>query len=199
VSGSRRFTSPLIRAPRHSPLIVLAALAAGCGTRPLPPPDPVALREPGRPVERVDPRTGLRFQAPRNWVKRIRTNPGIFRIASGQADVSGWAYPRAERLPATDTELEAATDALIAQARKHDPSFQPASADVREVKGSPAVDLTGTQTIQGRRIRTRSVHVYRAGEYVFEALAPPVQFDVANRRVLEPLLRSLPFRPLAPS
>jgi len=103
-------------------------VAAGCGTQPLPPPNPLAMRPPGRPVELRDPRTGLRFQAPRNWVKRI-----------------------------------------------------------------------GTQRIFGRTIKTRSVHVYRAGEYVFEALAPPSQFDVASRRVLDPLLRSLRFRPLPPS
>ena len=64
------------------------------------------MREPGRAVKLHDPRTGLRFEAPTNWVKRIRTNPGIFRIASGSADVSGWAYPRTEKLPQTQQELE---------------------------------------------------------------------------------------------
>jgi hypothetical protein len=156
----------------------------------------VALREPGRPVVRVDPRTGLRFQAPRNWVKRIRTNPGMFRVASGQADVSGWAYPRTERLPRTRAELAAARDALVAHARSRNPSFRLESARITKVRGWPAVELRGTQAIEGRTIRTRSVHIYRAGEYVIEALAPPAQFDVADRKVLQPLLESLEFRRL---
>src|SRR5207244_3563851 len=114
VSGSRRFTSEPIRALRLSCLFLLIAVAAGCGTRPLVAPDPLAVRAPGRPVELRDPRTGLRFEAPRNWVKRIRTNPGIFRIASGGADVSGWAYPRPGiQLPTTHAQLAAARDALV--------------------------------------------------------------------------------------
>jgi hypothetical protein len=154
------------------------------------------VREPARPVHLRDPRTGLRFAAPVNWVKRIRTNPGIFRIASGAADVSGWAYPRAEKLPQTHAELETARRALIAQAKKRSASFHLTSSAITRVKGWPAIELRGTQQILGRKIQTHSVHVYRAGEYVFEALAPPSSFKVADEQVLAPLLRSLRFRRL---
>ena len=143
-----------------------------------------------------DARTGLRFKAPVNWVKRIRPNPGIFRVASGAADVSGWAYPRSEKLPRTHAELQTARDTLVAEARKRNASFQLDSSAITKVKGSPAIELRGTQEILGRRVQTHSVHVYRAGEYVFEALAPPSSFRVADRKVLAPLLRSLQFRPL---
>jgi hypothetical protein len=143
-----------------------------------------------------DPRTGLRFEAPLNWVKRIRTNPGIFRIASGAADVSGWAYPRTEKLPRTTAELATARDALVRLARQRNPSFKLSSSEVTKVDGWPAIELRGTQTILSRRIETHSVHLFRGGEYVFEALAPPGDFATADRQVLEPLLRSLRFRPL---
>jgi hypothetical protein len=169
---------------------------AGCGSKPLAAPDPERVREPGRSVELRDPRTGLRFAAPVNWVKRIRTNPGIFRVASGAADVSGWAYPRAEKLPETRPELETARDALVAEAEKRNASFELSSSRISQVKGWPAIELRGSQEILGRRIQTRSVHVFRAGEYVFEALAPPGSFAVADQGVLAPLLRSLEFRPL---
>jgi hypothetical protein len=160
------------------------------------PPDPLAVREPGQAVERRDPRTGLRFEAPRNWVKRIRSSPGIFRIASGGADVSGWAYPRFnERLPQTREELEAARDALVRQAKARNSSFEVTESKLTELQGSPVVELLGTQAIFGAPVKTRSVHVYRDGEYVFEALAPARDFDLVDRRVLEPLLRSLKFRP----
>jgi hypothetical protein len=144
-----------------------------------------------------DPRSGIRFQAPVNWVKRIRANPGIFRIASGAADVSGWAYPRYEKLPQTAPELETARDALVAEAKKRNGTFDLTSSAITRVKGSPAIELRGTQKILGRQTQSHSVHVYRApGEYVFEALAPPSSFRVADRRVLAPLLRSLRFRNL---
>jgi hypothetical protein len=169
---------------------------AGCGTKPLAAPDPLRVREPGRSVQLHDPRTGLRFDAPLNWVKRIRTNPGIFRVASGAADVSGWAYPRAEQLPKTRAELDSARDALVAEAKKRSASFRLTSSRITKVKGWPAIELRGTQQILGRRIQTHSVHVFRGGEYVFEALAPAGSFAVADRKVLAPLLRSLEFRPL---
>src|SRR5947208_11880308 len=104
--------------------IAVALTASGCGTQPLHAPDPQQVREPGRPVRLHDPRTGLRFSAPLNWVKRIRTNPGIFRIASGSADVSGWAYPRYEKLPKTEAELRTARDGLVQLAKQRNPSFR---------------------------------------------------------------------------
>jgi hypothetical protein len=167
---------------------------AGCGTQPLAAPDPQRVREPARAVQLRDPRTGLRFAAPVNWVKRIRTNPGIFRVASGAADVSGWAYPRTEKLPQTRGELATARDALVAEAEKRNPTFHLSSSAITKLKASPAIELRGTQQILGRRIETHSVHVYRAGEYVFEALAPAGSFAIADRQVLAPLLRSLQFR-----
>ncbi len=198
MSGSKRFTSPPIRALRLSPLVLICLLAA-CGTKPLPAPDPLQTREPGRPVQLKDPRTGLRFEAPRNWVKRIRQNPGIFRIASGGADVSGWAYPRAEKLPASAAELATARDALVAEAKRRNPSFNLTSSAITQLQGYPVIELRGTQQILGKPVRTRSVHVFRGGEYVFEALAPAKDFELTDKRVLEPLLRSLKFRPLPPS
>ena len=146
-------------------------------------------------VQLRDPRTGLRFAAPLNWVKRIRTNPGIFRIASGAADVSGWAYPRSEKLPEIRSELATARDALVDEAKKRNASFELSSSAITTVKGSPAIELRGSQEILGRRIQTRSVHVFRGGEYVFEALAPASSFEVADQKVLAPLLESLRFRP----
>jgi hypothetical protein len=154
------------------------------------------VREPGRAVKLHDPRTGLRFEAPTNWVKRIRSNPGIFRIASGSADVSGWAYPRSEKLPQTDAELATARDALVALAKQRNPSFELTSSDITKVQDWPAIELRGTQEILGRKVLTHSIHVYRAGEYVFEALAPPDGFRTADQKVLGPLIKSLQFRPL---
>ena len=151
---------------------------------------------PGRMVKLHDPRTGLTFSAPLNWVKRIRSNPGIFRVASGSADVSGWAYPRTEKLPQTPQELTTARDALVALAKQRNPSFQLDSSQITKVQGWPAIELRGRQKILGREVQTHSIHVFRAGEYVFEALAPAGAFQTADQKVLAPLIRSLRFRPV---
>jgi hypothetical protein len=123
----------------------------------------------------------------------------MFRIASGGAEVSGWAYPRTERLPQTAAELRAARNALVAQAKRRNASFAVTGGRITKVQGYPAIELRGTQRILGRRITTHSVHIFRAGEYVIEALAPAKDFELTDKRVLEPLLRSLKFRPLPPS
>jgi hypothetical protein len=169
-------------------------VAAGCGTQPLRPPDPLAVRPPGGTVALRDPRSGLRFQAPRNWSHRIRTDPGMFRIASGAAEVSGWAYWRVEQLPSTRAQLDAARTALVKRARDRSTTFHLTGSSLTRVKGWPAIELRGTQQTLGRTLQTRSVHIFHNGEYVIEALAPPSDFALTDRGVLEPLLRSLVFR-----
>jgi hypothetical protein len=143
-----------------------------------------------------DERSGLTFKAPKNWVRRIRQKPGIFRVAYGGADVSGWAYYRTEPLPQTDEQLATARDALIGQAKSRNSTFELSGSQITKVQGYPAIELSGTQEIFDKVIQTRSVHVFRGGEYVFEALAPPPYFKTANEKVLEPLLQSLEFGPL---
>ena len=113
--------------------------------------------------------------------------------------MSGWAYPRTEKLPQTDAELATARDALVAQAKQRNPSFALTSSRLTKVQDSPAIELRGTQEILGRRVTTHSVHIFRRGEYVIEALAPAKDFALTDKRVLEPLVRSLKFRPLPPS
>jgi hypothetical protein len=118
----------------------------------------------------------------------------VVRISSGDAEVSGWAYPRSEPLPSTRAELTAARDALVKLAVQRNPTFKLRSSQITRVKGAPAISLLGAQRILGRDIRTHSVHIYRGfGEYVFEALAPAGQFAIADRKVLDPLLASLDF------
>ena len=176
-------------------LLLLPCLLAGCGTQPLPTPDPSVVTPPGRTTELRDPRSRLRFAVPVDWIKRIRRPPGIVRISSGDADVSGWAYPRTQALPTTPAQLAAARDALVALAKKRNPTFQLSSSDITtRIQGSPTIQVRGTQRLLGQTIVTHSVHVFRGiGEYVFEALAPRRDFATADQKVLEPLLRSLDF------
>jgi hypothetical protein len=85
-------------------------------------------------------------------------------------------------------------NALVQRAQQRNRSFKLSASRITRIQGAPAIELRGTQRIFGRVISTRSVHIYRGfGEYVFEALAPARDFAVADRHVLDPLLRSLDF------
>ncbi len=113
--------------------------------------------------------------------------------------MSGWAYPRSEKLPQTDAELATAGDRLVALAKQRNPSFSLTSSRLTKVQGSPAIELRGMQEILGKPVTTHSVHIFRGGEYVLEALAPAKDFVLTDKRVFEPLLRSLKFRTVPPA
>ena len=180
-----------------APRALLAAsclLLAGCGTERAQPADPLAVKEPGDRVRATEPRTGLSIEVPSNWQRDFRALPGIFRIFSGAAQVSGWAYERTEALPGDGAELAAAEEALVAESKRRNATLEVDRSRTFEVAGAPAIEITGTQTIDGSPIRTRSVHFFRDGyEYVIEALSPPAAFGRTDRGVLQPLLESVRF------
>ena len=137
-------------------------------------------------------RAGMELTHPRNWRFRRRDLPATFELTSGEAAIAGWAYGREEDLPAPGAQLESARERLVEAIEKRDPKFRVRSAEATEVAGAPAIDVRGDQVIAERRLRTRSVHVFEGEvEYVIEALSPPSDFPLVDRRVLEPLLRSL--------
>lgn len=179
--------------PARLPVLLACALAlAGCGNERQAAVDPAAI-EPPAGSERVElPRAGMSFRAPRNWDLREREAPQVFSLNSGAGFVTGFAYRRDEPLPDTDAELEAARRRLVREVRERDPKLELDSSEATEVAGSRAIELRGTQTLSRRKLETRSVHLFEGTvEYVIEAIAPPAGFDVVDREVLEPLLRSL--------
>jgi hypothetical protein len=134
----------------------------------------------------------MRFRAPANWPRRPLKAPGVFSMQSADARVASFAYARSESLPRTSAQLAAASGRLIERVRTRDPSFQLERSRTLRVAGAPAIEILGAQTIARRRLETRSLHVFRGRvEYVVEALAPPADFELVDRRVLEPLLESL--------
>lgn len=171
---------------------VCAALLAACGEEPDAPPPIFDVKTPhgSRPGEFPD--AGMTFNRPRNWTIRRRESPGVFELASGQAVVAGWAYPREEPLPETDAELEGAKNRLRTAIHDRDPDYRIESAVIRELSGAPAIDISGEQVLSRRSLRTRSVHVYKGDvEYVIEAIAPPADYEAVEQGVLVPLLDSL--------
>ena len=180
-------------------LLLLAARAlAGCGAERVDAPDPIAVQAPtGTKKERVEAaNVAMVFRRPANWGMTEDQAPREFSLRSGEATVVAWAHPRAEPLPRRGPSLEAARRALIAETMRRDPRFRLEGSRVLDVAGAPAVEIRGKQTLSGRQLAVRSVHVYdRRIEFVIEALAPPGSLPTVERGVLEPLLESLEIEP----
>jgi hypothetical protein len=173
-------------------LVVCVSLLAACGEEPDDPPPVFEVKAPHGTTSAEFSRAGMSLTHPANWRVRRRDAPGVFELVSGEAIVAGWAYPREEPLPETAAELEGAKNRLVDAIKERDPDYRIRRTVVREVAGAPAIDVSGEQVLSRRTLRTRSVHVFEGEvEYVIEALAPPGEYDLVERRVLTPLLDSL--------
>ena len=173
-------------------LVAGAVLLAACGKEQEPAPRVFEVKPPRGERITEFPQAGMTITRPRNWSLRRREEPGVFELLSGEAIVTGWAYLREEPLPETAEQLEAAKDRLIEEIEERDPEFELRSAVTGEVAGSSAIEVEGEQVVSKRRLATRSVHIFEGKvEYVVEAIAPPDDYALVERRVLEPLLRSL--------
>ena len=173
-------------------LILLAALSlVGCGTQ-REASDLLTPRSPARLTFQAFVPAGVGLFSPVNWRREVRPPPGIFEISSGAAVMAGWAYERSEPLPRTGSELARARERLLEEVLRRDPMFELRSVRTQRVAGAPAIEIAGEQTVLRRRLRVRSVHVFKGRvEYVMEALAPPADFERVDREAFAPLLRTL--------
>jgi hypothetical protein len=176
-------------------LATLPVLAAGCGNAATRVPD-VSIPAAPRHWVPANPPGGVHLRIPSNWDKQPATGPMIAAVFSGRATVALWRYPRSEPLPSGAATLRAAEKALVATVRRRDPTFRLAAARTVRVGGARAVELLGTETINGRRVRVRSTHVYAGGsELVIDAYAPPARFAALDRSVFVPLTESVRIDP----
>ena len=138
---------------------------------------------------------GVTVRKPQNW----RTVPGqgiqLATIASGDAQVGIWRYPRDEPLPETRDQLAAARKALLQQIRNRDPSFKAKRTRLILKPGLRAIEIVGVGTnLTNTQVRrsTRSLHAYgHGGEVVMDAFAPAKQFARVDRQTFAPMARSL--------
>lgn len=173
-------------------LAAVAALAMGCGAQRTPVPD---ASRPGPPLG-FEPVTledaGIALDAPRGWRYSEPDGPQVVSISTGTGVISVWRYPRSEPLPSTPQQLEAALENLLAAARARDPDLLVLDEGIVEVDGQPAVALTVSTEIAGRRRTVQSVHAYAFGaEVVIDAYAGPRDFFRVNKETFLPVLRSI--------
>jgi hypothetical protein len=172
--------------------LLCACLVAACGAEQTVLPDPNAA--PTGAVQKLTfPKAGMSLEVRRPLQVHRRSAPEVFRFAmpSG-AQVSAFAYSRSEPLPKTRAQLRDANSRLEAATRRRDPTFKVEASRVVRINGVPGVEITGTQTLSGGRLDTRSVHLFRgSAEYVFELIAARKDFAKADRAVFSPMLETV--------
>jgi hypothetical protein len=171
---------------------LLALALAGCGERRAATPDVTTPQAPVAPQGKSFPAAGVRFQAPQNWRVQAGAAPLVATLASGQAIVAVWRYPRTEILPTTKTALRQARTRLIKQARKRDARLRIVASRITRVDHAPAIVLVGQEVVGGQVRVVRSTHVFaHQAEVVVDAYAPPASFPAVNQSVFGPLVASL--------
>jgi hypothetical protein len=172
-----------------------AALAAGCGDRQSRPPGASVPVAPAGSTPAFFGAQGLRFAVPGGWHLSEAPAPGVATVQSGTALIAVWRYPRSEPLPSSRRQLAAARDLLVAAAKARDGTFAAARTAIIALRGHPAIELRGTETVAGQPRTVRSLHVYAFGaEVVVDAFAPASVFARVDREAFRPLLRSLRLR-----
>ncbi len=169
----------------------LALAGAGCGNERN---HPTGLAQLGSPLSLVNftsPTGDVSFGRPSTWSVIGGTLPKVAQISSGTAVATVYAYPRTD-LPQDASGAEASRRRLIASLHERSPSFDVETSRVRKVDGAVAVEIDGRGRIAGKRVRTRSVHVYKgAAEYVIDAYAKPKTFHAAETEAFEPMLATI--------
>ena len=179
-------------------LVALTALLAGCGNDRTPVPDLSLVPAPKAFRETFFQAQGVRFRAPTNWRVVPGDRPQIATVAIGTAQVAIWRYPRTEPLPETRAQLSAARDALVAQIRSRDPTFELTSTRLVMKRGLRGVEVLGVGTNLTNptaKRSMRSLHAYGGGaEVVMDAFAPPKEFHRIDEQTFGPMARSLKLR-----
>lgn len=175
-------------------LVLMSAIVAGCGNARQPAPD-VALPGPAFGSEQVSyPQAGITFvRAPAGWSRTDGQPPVVATIATGQATIGVFRFPRPGlSLPKTRDELNAAARALKAAALARDPTFTEIARARLKVDGRPAIQIRARETVDGQPRTVRTTHIYAfGGEIVVDAYAPEQDFRRVDAQVFRPLVATM--------
>lgn len=176
----------------HASLIAASLVFAACGNDKTEPPN---VTTPGKSLGAVPttiPSQGIAFDAPGGWNVDLGEEPLVASVATGQATVAVWRYPRTEKLPKSKLELTAAKEALLKAAKQRDPTFTEIKSAATTIADLPAVQIRARETIAGQPRVVRSTHIYAFGaEIVIDAYASADVFRRVDADAFRSLLRSL--------
>lgn len=179
-------------------VIPLVALASGCGNARQTAPD---VFTPGPPIGGIKvayPKAGLSFYRPGGWaIVEGGAQYSVATISTATAVIGIWRYPRPlSQLPATAQELDSAVSSLVQAAKARDPTFVALKSAHLTISGKPAVQVRGTETVDGQQRMVRSTHIYAdSGEVVVDAFCQVKDFKRVDAQVFRPLLQTLKVTP----
>lgn len=143
------------------------------------------------------PATGVSFSAPRNWQVIPQRPPLVTVVASGNAVIALWRYPRGGPAPGSASLLAAARAALFAAIHSRQGSVSVIGSRTTRIGAAPAIEFDATELIGGRSRRVLSTHVFEGGdEVVLEEYAPPAVFPKLRHAVFARVRHSLAVGPV---
>jgi hypothetical protein len=179
--------------PRWELVVPLACLGlvAGCGnSRP-------AAADPGRPAQVTRYRTltfpaaGAAFSAPANWSVIAGRAPLIAVVASGDAVISVWRYPRSPS-PSDSARSLASRMASLRAIYSRRPSARVRGTRMLQVDGAPAIEVDALERVAAGAEQLVSTHVYAGrSEVVLDEYAPSSLFAGPAAPVFARARRSL--------
>jgi hypothetical protein len=175
-----------------------AGLIAGCGNARTRVPTLARPAAPGAFRTLRFPALGVSFSAPRNWPVISQRAPLVTVVASRNAVIALWRYPRSEPPPASRSLLAAARTGLFAAIHARQRSVRVIGSRTTRIGGAPAIEFDAMESINGRSRRVLSTHVFAgADEVVLEEYAPPALFGMLRRAVFARVRHSLAVAPAA--
>jgi len=177
---------------RRAALVALALVAPGCGRERIDVPDTTRPAAPLGQAPQAFPEAGVVLERPGNWPFHEGRPPLVASASSGTATVALWRYERGEALPGGRDALDAALTALEQSVKGRDGTFALEKGRRVAIDGAPAIQILGTESVDGEKRRVRSTHVYAQGaEVVLDAYAPEAEFARVDRDVFAPILSSM--------
>jgi len=173
-------------------LFACLGLAAGCGNSRTPVPSltqPAAVH--GFRTLRF-PAAGVSIGVPESWPVIAQRAPLLTVVASGNAVIALWRYPRRGPAPAPASALAAARGSLLRAIRARSGSVRVIGSRIARIGGVPAIELDALERVAGSPRHVLSTHLFRTGgEIVLEEYAPLSLFRSIRGPVFGPVRRSL--------
>jgi hypothetical protein len=138
------------------------------------------------------PVAGVSIAAPRSWRVIPARSPLLTTVASGDAVIALWRYPRTAPPPNTEASLAAARASLLRAVHARQGTVRVVSSRITRIDGAPAIEFDALETIGGAPRQVLSTHVFQpAGEVVLEEYAPPALLRQIRHPLFARVRRSL--------
>ncbi len=173
-------------------IVVCAGLVAGCGNSRTAVPSLTRTAPPAGFRTLQFPSGGVSIAAPRSWQAIPQRPPLLVTVASGDAVIALWRYPRSSPPPSSREALAAARASLLNAIRARQRTIRVVNSRITRIDGAPTIEFNALETIGGAQRQVLSTHVFQpTGEVVLEEYAPPAVMSRIRHPLFAQVRRSL--------